>query len=87
MVITNCSYSLVFLDDADRHENCLDAKYIVFWQIVDQYSLEAVEWIKGPVVFCIAAFFGKVRLIDNIEISLWLFIWIAANIAYHLIDS
>ncbi|KAK9280804.1 hypothetical protein L1049_003693 [Liquidambar formosana] len=38
-------------------------------EIVDQESLEAVEEIKRPVVFCIAAWFGKVRLIDNIEIN------------------
>ncbi len=37
-------------------------------QIVDQESLEAVEEIKGAVVFCVAAWFGKVRLIDNMEI-------------------
>lgn len=39
-------------------------------EIVDQESLEAMEEIKSPVVFCIAAWFGKVRLIDNIEINL-----------------
>ncbi|KAK3003911.1 hypothetical protein RJ639_019036 [Escallonia herrerae] len=39
-------------------------------EIVDQESLEAVEEIKVPVVFCIAAWFGKVRLIDNMEINL-----------------
>jgi len=39
-------------------------------QIVDQQSLEKVEFIKGPVVFCVAAYFGKVRLIDNMEINL-----------------
>ncbi|GMI73505.1 homolog of bacterial PANC, ARABIDOPSIS THALIANA PANTOTHENATE SYNTHETASE, PANTOTHENATE SYNTHETASE [Hibiscus trionum] len=38
--------------------------------IVDQESLEAVEEIKSPVVFCIAAWFGKVRLIDNMEINI-----------------
>ncbi|PNX81282.1 retrovirus-related Pol polyprotein from transposon TNT 1-94, partial [Trifolium pratense] len=38
--------------------------------IVDQHSLEKVELIKGPVVFCVAALFGKVRLIDNMEINL-----------------
>ncbi|MCI03032.1 pantoate-beta-alanine ligase [Trifolium medium] len=47
-----------------------------YWQtpiclfIVDQHSLEKVEFIKGPVVFCVAALFGKVRLIDNMEINL-----------------
>lgn len=42
---------------------------IDYAEIVDQESLEAVEEIKRPVVFCIAAWFGKVRLIDNMEIS------------------
>ncbi|KAK7338899.1 hypothetical protein VNO77_19533 [Canavalia gladiata] len=43
---------------------------IDYAEIVDQNSLEKVEWIKGPVVFCVAAWFGKVRLIDNMEINL-----------------
>ncbi|GLT51666.1 hypothetical protein SLA2020_250600 [Shorea laevis] len=43
---------------------------IDYAEIVEQESLEAVEGIKNPVVFCIAAWFGKVRLIDNIEISI-----------------
>uniref|UniRef100_A0A5B7BVE8 Pantoate--beta-alanine ligase n=1 Tax=Davidia involucrata TaxID=16924 RepID=A0A5B7BVE8_DAVIN len=38
-------------------------------EIVDQESLEAVEEIKSPVVFCVAGWFGKVRLIDNMEIN------------------
>ena len=38
-------------------------------QIVDQESLEAVEEAKGAVVFCVAACFGKVGLIDNMEIN------------------
>eukprot|EP00258_Populus_trichocarpa_P035458 XP_024451477.1 pantoate--beta-alanine ligase isoform X2 [Populus trichocarpa] len=43
---------------------------IDYAEIVDQESLQAVEEISSPVVFCIAAWFGKVRLIDNIEINL-----------------
>ncbi|GKU86104.1 hypothetical protein SLEP1_g673 [Rubroshorea leprosula] len=43
---------------------------IDYAEIVEQESLEAVEEIKNPVAFCIAAWFGKVRLIDNIEISI-----------------
>lgn len=43
---------------------------IDYAEIVDQESLEKVELIKGPVVFCVAAWFGKVRLIDNMEIKL-----------------
>uniref|UniRef100_A0A1D1XZZ9 Pantoate--beta-alanine ligase n=1 Tax=Anthurium amnicola TaxID=1678845 RepID=A0A1D1XZZ9_9ARAE len=39
-------------------------------EIVDQESLVMVELINRPVVLCVAAWFGKVRLIDNIEISL-----------------
>ncbi|XP_071918734.1 pantoate--beta-alanine ligase-like [Coffea arabica] len=42
---------------------------IDYAEVVDQESLEAVEEIKGPAVFCVAAWFGKVRLIDNMEIS------------------
>ncbi|XAR60913.1 Pantoate--beta-alanine ligase [Bertholletia excelsa] len=38
-------------------------------EIVDQESLEEVEEIKGGVVFCVAAWFGKVRLLDNMEIN------------------
>lgn len=43
---------------------------IDYAEIVDQNNLEKVEWIKGPVVFCVSAWFGKARLIDNIEINL-----------------
>ncbi|XP_050206203.1 pantoate--beta-alanine ligase [Mercurialis annua] len=43
---------------------------IDYAEIVEQQSLEAVEEIKIPVVFCVAAWFGKVRLIDNIEINM-----------------
>ncbi|XVF81153.1 hypothetical protein PTKIN_Ptkin15bG0134000 [Pterospermum kingtungense] len=43
---------------------------IDYAEIVDQESLEAVEEIKSPAVFCIAAWFGKVRLIDNMEINI-----------------
>lgn len=39
-----------------------------YQQIVDQESLEAVEKIRSPVVFCVAAWFGRVRLVDNMEI-------------------
>ncbi|KAK7395360.1 hypothetical protein VNO78_15912 [Psophocarpus tetragonolobus] len=42
---------------------------IDYAEIVDQDNLEKVEKIKGPVVFCVAAWFGKVRLIDNMEIN------------------
>lgn len=38
-------------------------------QIVDHESLEAVEEIKSPAVVCVAAWFGNVRLVDNIEIN------------------
>ncbi|KAL3647649.1 hypothetical protein CASFOL_008617 [Castilleja foliolosa] len=37
--------------------------------IVDQESLEALKEIKSPAVFCVAASFGSVRLIDNMEIN------------------
>lgn len=42
---------------------------IDYAEVVDQETLEATEEIKGGVVFCVAVWFGKVRLIDNIEIN------------------
>ncbi|CAH9081050.1 unnamed protein product [Cuscuta europaea] len=42
---------------------------IDYAEIVDLESLEPAEVIKMPVVFCVAAWFGNVRLIDNIEIN------------------
>lgn len=39
-------------------------------EIVEQENLEVVEEIKRPVVILIAAWFGKVRLIDNMEINI-----------------
>ncbi|XP_010439740.1 PREDICTED: pantoate--beta-alanine ligase-like isoform X1 [Camelina sativa] len=39
-------------------------------EIVDQETLEGVEEIKSGVVICVAAWFGTVRLIDNIEIDI-----------------
>lgn len=38
-------------------------------EIVEQESLMPVERIDRPAVICVAAWFGKVRLIDNIEIQ------------------
>ncbi|XP_022963904.1 pantoate--beta-alanine ligase-like [Cucurbita moschata] len=68
---------------AERGElNCKSLKSLVvdeireaggeldYVEIVEQESLEVVEQIKSPVVILIAAWFGKVRLIDNIEISI-----------------
>lgn len=43
---------------------------IDYAEIVDQESLLIVEEIRSPVVFCVAAWFGKVRLIDNMEIDI-----------------
>ncbi|KAJ1704689.1 hypothetical protein LUZ63_004468 [Rhynchospora breviuscula] len=42
---------------------------IDYVEIVEQESLEPVEKIEYLVVICIAAWFGDVRLIDNIEID------------------
>ncbi|KAM3378041.1 pantoate-beta-alanine ligase-like [Capsicum galapagoense] len=39
-------------------------------EIVEQESLEPVETINKPVVFCVAASFGDVRLVDNMEIDI-----------------
>lgn len=38
-------------------------------EVVDQETLEVVEEIRAPIVICVAAWFGKARLIDNIEID------------------
>ncbi|KAL6638284.1 hypothetical protein ACP70R_025856 [Stipagrostis hirtigluma subsp. patula] len=38
-------------------------------EIVEQESLVSLERIDCPAVICVAAWFGKVRLIDNIEIQ------------------
>ncbi|CAD6227997.1 unnamed protein product [Miscanthus lutarioriparius] len=38
-------------------------------EIVEQESLVPVERMDRPCVICVAAWFGKVRLIDNIEIQ------------------
>ncbi|CAK7349365.1 unnamed protein product [Dovyalis caffra] len=66
---------------ANGHINCRELRDCViqaiseaggridYAEIVDQESLQLVEEIKSPVVFCVAAWFGKVRLIDNIEIN------------------
>nr|CAD1834850.1 unnamed protein product [Ananas comosus var. bracteatus] len=42
---------------------------IDYAEIVEQESLTPVDQINRPVVICIAAWFGNVRLIDNIEIN------------------
>lgn len=42
---------------------------IDYVEIVDQETLEGVEEIKSGIVICVAAWFGTVRLIDNIEIN------------------
>ncbi|KAL6909574.1 hypothetical protein ACP4OV_001855 [Aristida adscensionis] len=42
---------------------------IDYVEVVDKESLVPVERIDRPVVICVAAWFGKVRLIDNIEIQ------------------
>jgi len=39
-------------------------------QIVEQETLVPVEEVTRPVVICAAAWFGQVRLIDNIEINI-----------------
>lgn len=39
-------------------------------EIVEQESLKPVDEIRSPVVICVAAWFGNVRLIDNMEIKL-----------------
>ncbi|CAH9074393.1 unnamed protein product [Cuscuta epithymum] len=67
--------------EVGRKDNCKELRSLViqsvekaggrvdYAEIVDLESLEPAEVIKMPVVFCVAAWFGNVRLIDNIEIN------------------
>ncbi|XP_010482151.1 PREDICTED: pantoate--beta-alanine ligase [Camelina sativa] len=69
---------------AKGQTSCVELKDIIIQQlvgsdgrvdyveIVDQETLEGVEQIKSGVVVCVAAWFGTVRLIDNIEINITL---------------
>lgn len=43
---------------------------IDYAEIVEQETLKPVEVITSPVVICVAAWFGNVRLIDNMEINI-----------------
>jgi hypothetical protein len=56
---------VISIQSKSLRSNCI----VSFYQIVDQESLQAVEEISSPVVFCDAAWLGKVRLIDNVKIS------------------
>lgn len=38
-------------------------------QIVDKETLQEVEAIRAPVIFAVAARFGSVRLLDNMELE------------------
>jgi len=44
-------------------------KKIDYIQIVNPYTLEDVSSIDGPVVILFAGYFGKARLIDNVEVN------------------
>ncbi|XP_020531097.1 pantoate--beta-alanine ligase isoform X3 [Amborella trichopoda] len=55
------------LRDSVMQEICEAGGRIDYAEIVDRESLVEVEEIRGPVVFCIAAWFENVRLIDNME--------------------
>ncbi|VVA91459.1 unnamed protein product [Arabis nemorensis] len=66
---------------AEGQTNCKELKDMIIQELVgaagridyvetvDQETLEGVEEIKSGVVICVAAWFGVVRLIDNIEIN------------------
>lgn len=54
-----CSFIILFIV----------CSFFVYWKIVDQESLVPLEKIDCPAVMCIAAWFGDVRLIDNMEID------------------
>lgn len=77
----SCALSRAKLDAENGQVNCRELiNYVIpkiqeaggrvdYAEIVEQESLEPVETIKRPVVFCVAAWFGKVRLVDNMEID------------------
>ena len=69
--IVNRTLAFTSLNVKKFRLECVLVTYVSCYQIIDQETLEAVEEIKSPVVFCIAAWFGKVRLIDNMEINIW----------------
>ena len=69
--IVNRTLAFTSLNVKKFRLECVLVTHVSCYQIVDQETLEAVEEIKSPVVFCIAAWFGKVRLIDNMEINIW----------------
>ena len=42
----------------------------MFEQVVDVKSLDRIRTLKGPAVLLVAAFFGSVRLLDNMELNI-----------------
>lgn len=40
-------------------------------QIVEHETLRPMEEVTRPAVICVAAWFGHVRLMDNVEINIW----------------
>ena len=43
---------------------------VVFVQVVDVETLDRIRTLKGPAVLLVAAFFGSVRLLDNMELNI-----------------
>ncbi|XP_020683690.1 pantoate--beta-alanine ligase [Dendrobium catenatum] len=77
----NRSLSKAKLAAEKGQKNCQDLKDLIkqtiseaggkidYVEIVEQQGLSPVEEISCPVVICVAACFGNVRLIDNLEID------------------
>lgn len=55
------------IDDADR--GLCGVVHTVLAQVVEQESLRSVRVVEGPVVIAVAAWFGGVRLLDNVEVG------------------
>ena len=43
---------------------------VVFEHVVHSETLDRIRTLKGPAVMLMAAFFGSVRLLDNVELNI-----------------
>lgn len=78
----NKSLSEAKHDAQNGQNNCLQLKSLIiqsiakaggrvdYVEIVEQETLRPMEEVTKPVVICVAAWFGHVRLIDNMEINI-----------------
>ncbi|KAJ7542672.1 hypothetical protein O6H91_09G006200 [Diphasiastrum complanatum] len=67
--VTECEVSAQLLVEHVRKAITAAGGKIDYASIVDQETLKDVREIRAPVVFAVAAWFGGVRLLDNIELQ------------------